>query len=53
MGTPAPGNVPGARESAAAWVDKDGNFWLFGGAGGAVGSEGSLNDLWEARSLDH
>ena len=38
-GTPAPGNVPGARESATTWTDTAGNFWLFGG--------GSFNDLWE------
>ncbi len=23
--------TPGGRESAATWIDKDGNFWLFGG----------------------
>jgi N-acetylneuraminic acid mutarotase len=51
LGTPAPGNVPGARESAGAWVDNDGNFWLFGGTGfalvGSADAEGDLNDLWK------
>ena len=51
LSTPAPGNVPGAREGAGAWVDNDGNFWLFGGTGfalvGAADAEGDLNDLWK------
>src|ERR1019366_3690147 len=33
QGTPAPGNVPGARYSALTWTDPSGNFWLFGGQG--------------------
>ena len=46
-------SIPGARRSPAAWVDKDGNFWIFGGFGvdskkrsplDGVFSE--LNDLW-------
>jgi N-acetylneuraminic acid mutarotase len=45
---PANGNVPGARESASAWTDKDGNFWLFGGEGvDGLNLFGDLNDLWE------
>ena len=32
-GTPAAANVPGARESAASWIDASGNLWLFGGLG--------------------
>ena len=41
-------NVPGGRYYAASWTDKQGNFWLFGGAGeDAVENFGSLNDLWE------
>ena len=47
IGTPAPGNIPGARESASAWTDSGGNLWLFGGYGYAAGSRGDLNDLWE------
>ncbi len=42
LGTPAPGNVPGARQLATAWTDAAGSFWLFGGHG-----EGTLNDLWK------
>jgi N-acetylneuraminic acid mutarotase len=51
LSTPAPGNVPGARDGAGAWVDNDGNFWLFGGTGfalvGSADAEGDLNDLWK------
>jgi N-acetylneuraminic acid mutarotase len=47
LGTPAPGNVPGARETAGAWADNDGNFWLFGGNGYALAGQGDLNDLWK------
>jgi N-acetylneuraminic acid mutarotase len=51
LGTAAPGNVPGARDGAGAWVDNDGNFWLFGGTGfalvGTADAEGDLNDLWK------
>ncbi|MBL7697383.1 MAG: gliding motility-associated C-terminal domain-containing protein [Chitinophagaceae bacterium] len=39
---------PGARQNAASWVDKDGNFWMFGGSGYAAGNNtGLLNDLWK------
>ncbi len=31
LGTPASGNVPGARYSSATWTDSSGNLWLFGG----------------------
>jgi hypothetical protein len=48
QGTPAPGNVPGARDSASTWTDAAGNFWLFGGAGyDSTGTNGTLNDLWK------
>jgi hypothetical protein len=51
QGTPAPGNIPGARSYASAWTDSAGNFWLFGGTGyGSTGNYESgqdLNDLWE------
>ena len=33
LGVPAPGNVPGSREAAVTWSDKNGNLWLFGGGG--------------------
>ena len=48
LGTPASGNVPGGRDGASSWIDANGNFWLFGGAGfDASGNFGWLNDLWE------
>ena len=51
QGTPASGNIPGARYWATAWTDAAGNFWLFGGTGyGSTGNYESgqdLNDLWE------
>ena len=42
---------PGARTNAVTWLDKSGNFWLFGGYG-YDGTQptavlGFLNDLWE------
>ena len=55
LGTPAPGNIPGARYSAVSWTDANGNFWLYGGFGqdgsnngvDASGFTGNMNDLWE------
>lgn len=45
---PAASNIPGARESAVAWIDSAGNFWLFGGSGpNSTGTIGFRNDLWE------
>ena len=45
---PAPGNVPGARRGSVAWVDSQGNMWLFGGLGyDSAGTNGELNDLWK------
>jgi len=46
-GTPAAGNVPGARWSPAAWIDTAGNLWLFGGEGYDATANGTLGDLWE------
>lgn len=41
-------NTPGARSLAVSWTDSSGNFWLYGGYGyGAIGTSGSLSDLWE------
>ncbi len=45
LGVPAAGNTPGARYNGNAWLDSSGNFWLFGGWGGASG--GSLGDVWK------
>ena len=48
LGTPAPGNVPGARYGGSAWTDSSGNLWLLGGQGwDAYQEQGTLNDLWE------
>ena len=48
FGTSAAGNTPGGREGAAAWTDRNGHLWLFGGLGNdAYGGLGYLNDLWE------
>lgn len=47
MGTPASGNVPGARQIGNFWIGADGNLWLFGGYGNdSTGYAGVLNDLW-------
>ena len=48
LGQAASGNAPGARTSAVAWFDANGNFWLFGGwgLGASASSGGLLNDLW-------
>jgi N-acetylneuraminic acid mutarotase len=47
LSTAAAANVPGARYSAASWIDSSGNLWLFGGVGNdAAGAVGNLNDLW-------
>lgn len=47
LGNAAPGNIPGARNSAAAWIDSAGNLWMFGGHGvDSAGTTGLLNDLW-------
>jgi len=44
----APGD-PGGRASAACWIDKSGNLWLFGGSDqGTSGHPGyTLSDLWQ------
>lgn len=47
QGTSAAANVPGGRNGASAWLDPNGKFWLFGGAGlNDTNGFGSLNDLW-------
>jgi environmental stress-induced protein Ves len=48
MGTSTTTSVPGARYNPVSWVDKNGNFWLFGGYGyDSAGAVDYLNDLWE------
>lgn len=48
LGVPSTKNLPGGRTTAAAWMDAQGNLWLFGGFGyDSAGISGYLNDLWE------
>src|SRR3984885_760143 len=48
QGTAAVSNVPRARMGGSAWVDTNGNVWLFGGLGLAQsGLAQEYNDLWE------
>ncbi|QLH47345.1 MAG: WG repeat-containing protein [Bacteroidota bacterium] len=42
-GVSAPGNMPPARYQAAYWIDKQGNYWIFGGS---EASGFGHNDLW-------
>jgi N-acetylneuraminic acid mutarotase len=47
-GTTGATYLPGGRESACAWVDASGNFWVFGGWGyDGAGAQNYLNDLWK------
>ena len=48
QGTPAAGNIPGARGASTVWTDNAGQVWLFGGNGLAdtANAVGLLNDLW-------
>ncbi|MCR9153099.1 MAG: hypothetical protein NXI09_03255 [Bacteroidetes bacterium] len=42
------GSTPGGRQSAASWLDGNGDFWLMGGRGYDYdGNYGYLNDLWK------
>ena len=51
-GSPAAGNIPGGRSSAANWIDSGGNLWLFGGVGmDSAGSTGMLDDLWKLQPV--
>jgi len=48
QGTPSTGNTPGSRNNSTNWIDKSGNFWLFGGGAWDAGSGfGPMDDLWE------
>ena len=47
LGTPAAGNIAGARAGSVSWTDGGEKLWLFGGWGfGSTPVRGSLNDLW-------
>ena len=46
-GFPRTDTEPGARNGGTCWIDKNGNFWLFGGYGCTTNNaKGYLNDLW-------
>ncbi|MES2680550.1 MAG: kelch repeat-containing protein [Bacteroidota bacterium] len=48
QGVSATGNMPGARSSAASWVDAMGDYWIFGGQGFATtAAVAGLNDLFK------
>lgn len=48
QGVGAATNVPGARHSAATWIDSAGNLWMFGGRGyDSNGTTAYFNDLWK------
>lgn len=54
VGVSSPTNVPGARVLSFKWVDKNGNFWMFGGNGYDVNNNfGTLNDLWKYNPLSN
>ena len=50
QGTPAAGNLPGARHGSMIWLDSGGHVWMFGGTGRdqTVGGANNLplDDLW-------
>ncbi|MBP6455136.1 MAG: gliding motility-associated C-terminal domain-containing protein [Chitinophagaceae bacterium] len=41
-GVSSPTNEPEARYQCAYWIDKQGDFWVFGG----YGNSGCINDMW-------
>jgi N-acetylneuraminic acid mutarotase len=48
LGMSAAANLPGGREGAISWIDRNNTLWLFGGIGvDGGGSGGFLNDLWK------
>ena len=48
LGTPALENAPGGRTQPTTWMDRNRNFWTFGGLGDdSRGNQAYLNDLWE------
>jgi len=55
LGSPASGNMPGARKNAATWTDSSGNFWLFGGSEDIYGNNQLriFNDLWRFNPSTH
>ncbi len=48
LGSPAPANTPGGRQTPATWTDSSGNLWLFGGYGyDSSDTLMPMSDLWE------
>jgi hypothetical protein len=48
QGTASATNAPGGRQASVSWLDKSGNFWLFGGYNlSPSGQPTAFNDLWE------
>ncbi len=47
QGQAAPNNIPGGRFHSVNWIDKSGNFWLFGGNIQLNTGDLFLNDLWK------
>lgn len=45
LGVSSPTNTPGGRYAYTNWVDKQGNFWLFGGA--SFISSNFFTDMWK------
>ena len=54
LGTPAPGDHPGAQVAPAGWTDNNGNFWIFGGDPTPADEGGFIyyNTLWEYHSVN-
>jgi len=46
IGLSSPNNDPGARAGSAAWTDRNGQLWLFGGDNWGTVFAGVINDLW-------
>jgi hypothetical protein len=46
-GVASSNNIPPFRSNATSWVDKAGDFWLFGGLGPVVSIAPIYNDLWK------
>ena len=47
-GTPSATAIPGGRSAPASWVDKEGNFWMFGGYGCGNSTAATYpTDMWK------
>jgi hypothetical protein len=48
LGKFAAGNMPGSRQQAVSWTDRNGHLWLFGGVGyDSTNNYGYFGDIWE------